>query len=252
MLRRALAALSPARLAAPLGARLQSTTKITGFDIRVGDLLEIDKALWRVEKAEFTRKAQGAANVNVFLRHFINPQKKEIRLSSTETIQKAVLDGTAHVTVLYTEGANVLVMDATSFEQQELPQSMLGDAARFLQEGMKLKVESYKGQPVLVTMPDRAEFEVAETDEARERDAGGGRDLGAVLTNGVRVRLPRHVKKGDKVRAAAGARPLRAAWRVKPHPPPCALTHHAHAHAHAHARLQVIIYTATAEYAGKA
>ena len=115
--------LQPRRCPPALGLRQQSTTKITGFDIRVGDLLEIDKALWRVEKAEFSRKAQGAANVNVFLRHFILPQKKELRLSSTETIQKAVLDGTVHVSVLYTEGKNVLVMDATTFEQQEQTQT---------------------------------------------------------------------------------------------------------------------------------
>ena len=183
-----------------LGAlrRFQST-KITGFDVRVGDLLEIDKTLWRVEKTESTRRAQGAANVNVFLRHFKLPQKKEIRLSSTETIQKAELDGTVHVSVLYVEGENVLVMDSTSFEQQELPLAMLGEASRFLQEGMKLKMESYKGQPVLLTMPDRAEFEVGEVEEGREREAGGGRDLLALLTNGVKVRLPKHIKKGDKV-----------------------------------------------------
>lgn len=199
--------------AASSAARWQSsTTKITGFDVRAGDLLEIDKTLWRVEKAEFTRKAQGAANVSIFLRHFVLPQKKEIRLSSTESIFKAVLDGTAHVTVLYVEGENVLVMDSSSFEQQELPLTMLGDAARFLQEGMKLKVESYKGKPVIVVMPDRTEVEVAVVEEAREREAGGGRDVVGILTNKVKVRLPKHIKAGDKV----------------------------------------IVYTATGEYAGKA
>ena len=186
-------------LGAPLLPRRANTTKVTGFDLRANDLLEIDNTLWRVEKAEFSRRAQGAANVQVYLRHFTAGTKKEVRLSSTETVQKAVLDGTATVTALYTQGDSVLVMDAATFEQTELPLGMLGDAARFLLEGMTLKVESFKGKPVTVTMPDRAEFEVGEVDEAREREAGGGRDSGATLTNGVRVRMPKHVKKGDKV-----------------------------------------------------
>jgi elongation factor P len=159
--------------------------------------LEIDSTLWRVEKAEFSRRAQGAANVQLYMRHFTNGTKKEVRLSSTETVQKAVLDGTAHVTFLYKEGENLLVMDSSTYEQTELPLGMLGESARFLQEGMALKVESYKGKPVIVVMPDRAEFEVKEVEEARETATAGG--VTAVLANGVRVRLPKHVRAGDKV-----------------------------------------------------
>ena len=187
----------PARSPCERSRRPFSTSKITGFDVRSGDLLEIDSTLWRVEKAEFSRRAQGAANVQLYMRHFTNGTKKEVRLSSTETVQKAVLDGTAHVTFLYKEGENLLVMDSSTYEQTELPLGMLGESARFLQEGMALKVESYKGKPVIVVMPDRAEFEVKEVEEARETATAGG--VTAVLANGVRVRLPKHVRAGDKV-----------------------------------------------------
>ena len=189
-----------------LPGRLFSTTKITAFDVRKDDLLILEEGkaedpnvdLYRVETASFSRRAQGAANMQLQLRHFLRGTKKEVRLGSTEFILKAELDGTKHVSVLYPEGDSVVVMDE-AFEQTELPLAMLGEAGRFLQDGMQLKVESFQGKPVICTMPEKATFEVQEMAAFEQKEDKGAREVTAVLSNGVKVKVPKHCKVGDKV-----------------------------------------------------
>lgn len=186
--------------------RRSITTKITAFDIRKDDLLlleESDLGLYRVESASFSRRAQGAANMQLALRHLLRGNKKEIRVGSTEFIQKAELDGTKFVQVLYTSGDSIVVMDET-FEQFELPSSMLGDGIVYLQDGMQIKVESFDGKPVLCTMPDKAEFEVKEVGDLEAKEDKGAREITGVLSNGMKIKLPKHIKAGEKVLVFTG------------------------------------------------
>ena len=83
--------------------------------------------------------------------------------------------------MLYVADDSVSVMDTKTFEQSEIPLSVLGDRAPYLQDGMHLYVESYKGQPAVVNIPMRATFTIASTEET-----GGGT---ATLDNGVTLRV---------------------------------------------------------------
>tara|TARA_B100000524_G_scaffold199314_1_gene103671 strand:- start:387 stop:641 length:255 start_codon:yes stop_codon:yes gene_type:complete len=60
-----------------------------------------------------------------------------------------------------------------SFEELELGVGLLGDDARWLQEGMSVHVQRYENEPIAVTLPTRVSF-------ASRGGERAGRELGGV------------------------------------------------------------------------
>ena len=90
-------------------------------------------------------------------------------------------------------------MDPESYEQVEIPRSLLGPQAAFLESGMKLAVEFVEGRPVNVVMPDILEGRVADTAPASHQQQDSNFKP-AKLENGVEVMVPQFVRTGDLVR----------------------------------------------------
>ena len=189
------AALAPA----PRGGRLHLARRapalcrgvgITGSEIRPGDLLEMDGGLWRVTWGQVSRTAQGRAYMQCEVRHLTEGTKKDLRFRSDEPVERADLDPGRKVQVLYSDGSAVHVMDVASCEQTEIPLQYLPEGTqRYLQDGMFLHVEMFKGVPAVINFPMRVTFAVTGVE-----DASGT----IFLENGMRVRAPKHVKVGDK------------------------------------------------------
>lgn len=64
---------------------------------------------------------------------------------------------------LFGEGDTCTFMRPDTFEQAEVPNPVLGLAARFLQPGMELPVEFFDGHPITVVFSDVAEARVVDT-----------------------------------------------------------------------------------------
>ena len=163
---------------------------VAAGEIKEGDLIEIEGGLWRVMSKALSRTAQGRAYVQTEFRHLTEGTKKELRLRSEDFVERIALTSPAKYQVLYVTGDHIAVMHEKTFEQVEIPVSLLGDRAHFLQDGISLVVESHAGAPVLVHLPARMTFSVASVD-----DAGGT----ATTAAGFKLRVPKHVKPGDSI-----------------------------------------------------
>lgn len=159
--------------------------------MKEGDLLEIDGGLWRVMSKAISRTAQGRAYVQTELRHLTGEVKKAIRLRSEDYVERVALSSPTKYQVLYVVGDAVLAMHEKTFEQVEIPLALLGDRAGYLRDGISLVVEEHAGAPVLVHLPPRMEFGVAALDE--------GQGLATLDQGGIRLRVPKHVRLGDRV-----------------------------------------------------
>lgn len=182
---------------------------VSAGDVKEGDLLEIDGGLWRVMSKALSRTAQGRAYVQTEvrgryecdakpaplphvtqMRHLTEEVKKQMRLRSEDVMERVNLSTPMKFQVLYIEGAQVLVMNGTTFEQLEIPIALFGDRKQYLQDGITLVVESHAGVPVLVHLPPRMTFEVTSLDD------GGST---ATTSQGFKLRVPKHVKVGDRI-----------------------------------------------------
>lgn len=172
--------------------------KISGVDIRPGNIIEYEGGLWKAVKIQHTQPGKGGAYMQVELKNLIDGRKNNVRFRSAETVEKVRLD-TREYQFLFADGDMLTFMDKESFEQIELPADMLGDAAAFLQDGMDVMLELYEEKPISVQLPDQVEAEIVEADAVVKGQTASSSYKPAILDNGVRVMVPPHISAGTRI-----------------------------------------------------
>jgi elongation factor P len=172
--------------------------KIGANDIRVGNLLELDKRLWVVLKTQHVQPGKGGAFMQVEMKDIKDGTKNNNRFRSSETVTKVSLE-VRDFQFSYASGDSIELMDTTNYEQISLSKELVGDQFAFLQEGMDVKVEFYGEEPVAVVLPDTMIAEIAECEPAIKNQTASSSYKPAKLTNGVRITVPPFVGVGDKV-----------------------------------------------------
>jgi elongation factor P len=172
--------------------------KISGVDIRPGNILEWEGGLWRAVKIQHTQPGKGGAYMQVEMKNLIDGRKTQNRFRSSETVEKVRLD-TKEFQFLFADGEDLVFMDKDTYDQINLPADMLGDAAAFLQDGMEVILELYDEKPISVQLPDTIEAEIVEADAVVKGQTASSSYKPAVLDNGVRVMVPPHISAGTRI-----------------------------------------------------
>jgi elongation factor P len=178
--------------------------KTIASELRSGDVIEHGDSggagsMWRVESQHFSRMGMGRAFMQIQLRNVKLGTKKDIRLRTDEEVERVQLEQPKKYQVLFWDKEKVTVMEPTTFEQLELPVGLMGDVGVYLEEGMLVTVQTYQGEAAGVTVPQKVVCEVAEVTENPAGSARDNRDISAVLTNGVKIKVPKFIKPGDRI-----------------------------------------------------
>jgi len=172
--------------------------KISGVDIRPGNILEYEKGIWRVAKTQHTQPGKGGAFMQVEMKNLIDGRKTNVRFRSADTVEKVRLD-TKEYQYLYTDGDKLVFMDNETYEQILLDVDMLGDEVAFLQDGMEVTLELYDERPISVQLPDQIEATIVEADAVVKGQTASSSYKPAILDNGVRVMVPPHISSGTRI-----------------------------------------------------
>jgi elongation factor P len=172
--------------------------KISGVDIRPGNIIEYEGGIWRAVKIQHTQPGKGGAYMQVEMKNLIDGRKTNVRFRSAETVERVRLD-TKDYQFLYRDGDMLVFMDTDTYEQVSLPEDLLGEAAAFLQDGMQVKLDMYNERPISVELPDQVEATIVEADAVVKGQTASSSYKPALLDNGVRVMVPPHITAGTKI-----------------------------------------------------
>ena len=172
--------------------------KISGVDIRPGNILEYEGGIWKVAKTQHTQPGKGGAYMQVEMKNLIDGRKTNVRFRSADTIERVRLD-TKEFQYLYEDGEMLVFMDNDTFEQIMLPSDLLGDAKAFLQDGMEVTLELWEEKPISVALPEQVEAVIVEADAVVKGQTASSSYKPAVLDNGVRVMVPPHIESGTRI-----------------------------------------------------
>ena len=172
--------------------------KISGVDIRPGNIIEYEGGIWRAVKIQHTQPGKGGAYMQVELKNLIDGRKSNVRFRSAETVERVRLD-TKDFQFLFAEGDQLTFMNKENYDQVQLPRDLLGDAAAFLQDGMDVVLEIWEERPISVQLPDTIEATVVEADAVIKGQTASSSYKPAVLDNGVRIMVPPHIGAGTKI-----------------------------------------------------
>lgn len=172
--------------------------KISGVDIRPGNIIEYEGSLWRATKIQHTQPGKGGAYMQVEMKNLFDGRKTNTRFRSSETVDKVRLD-TRDFQFLYPEGEMLTFMDKENYEQVTLEANTMGEERAFLQDGMDVVIEFYEERPVSVQLPEHVALLVSETEPALKGQTAASSYKPALLENGVRVTIPPFINAGERV-----------------------------------------------------
>lgn len=172
--------------------------KISGNEIRVGNVIEYENSLWVAVKTMHTQPGKGGAYMQVELKNLIHGTKKNERFRSAETVEKVQLEE-QEFQYLYAEGDSLVFMDQQTFDQINLQKEFVGDAAVYLQDNMIVSVCMHEGTPLSVKLPDTVVLEIETAEPVVKGQTASSSFKPAILTNGVKVMVPPHIDAGMRV-----------------------------------------------------
>ena len=173
--------------------------KIEGNSIRVGNVIEHKERLWRVSKTQHVKPGKGGAFLQTEMKDIRNGTKLNERFRSSETVERVRLEQKDHQ-FLFRSSDEFTFMDVESFEQITLLLDMIGEeAAKYLDEGMVVNIESFEGDVIGMSLPDTVVLEIVEADVVTKGQTAASSYKPAVLSNGVRTAVPPYIKNGTKV-----------------------------------------------------
>jgi len=172
--------------------------KISGVDIRPGNILEYEGGIWKVAKIQHTQPGKGGAYMQVEMKNLQDGRKTNVRFRSADTVERVRLD-TKEFQFLYAEGDDLVFMDNDTYEQIQLPGDLLGDARPFLQDGMQVNLELWDEKPISVELPAQVEATIVEADAVVKGQTASSSYKPAILDNGVRIMVPPHIGSGTRI-----------------------------------------------------
>jgi len=147
-----------------------------------------------------TPSARGAATlVRVKGRNVLTAQVLDMTFKSGDKFEEPDLER-RKMSYLYADGDDHHFMDDRSFEQFHLGRQALGDAVRWLCEGIVLTAIVFEGRIVGVEVPQFVEFDVVETGPGGRTDMASGKvTKPATLSNGTQIKVPVYLEAGERV-----------------------------------------------------
>src|SRR5690348_13514192 len=98
--------------------------KISGVDIRPGNIIEYEGGIWRAVKIQHTQPGKGGAYMQVEMKNLVDGRKTNVRFRSAETVERVRLD-TKDFQFLYHDGDMLVFMDKDTYDQVSLPEDLL-------------------------------------------------------------------------------------------------------------------------------
>jgi elongation factor P len=172
---------------------------ISTNDMRPGQTLEIGGGLFTIVDYQHIKPGKGQAFVRTKLKNVNTGAVVEKTFRADEKVNLAVLDK-REMQYLYSDSAGLVFMDNESYEQMHVDAGLIGDARRFLTEGMTLIVPVYEGTPVGAEMPINVVLEVTETEPGLKGDRVSGALKVATVETGATVQVPLFVETGQRIK----------------------------------------------------
>ncbi len=168
-------------------------------ELRKGVTFELDGNLYKVLDYSHNKTGRGNANIRIKARNLITGANIERTFNSGQSVQDVSLDF-ANVSYLYNDGDLYYFMDKETFEQPGIKKESLGESAKYLQEGMEVKLTFYKGEAIDVEMPTSVDLKVVEAEMAIRGDTATGVTKKVTTETGLVVQCPNFVNVGDTIR----------------------------------------------------
>lgn len=167
-------------------------------DIKNGMTIVMDGGLYVIQDFQHVKPGKGPAFVRIKLKNLRTGSTTEDTYNTNIKITKAHIEK-QNVAYLYTSGDNLVFMNNETYEQFEVPASTLKEDAKYIKEGIDIQIDFYEGEIIGVTLPEKIEYEVVDTEPAVKGNTATNASKDATLETGLVVKVPLFINVGERI-----------------------------------------------------
>ena len=172
---------------------------ISATDLKNGTTFLSNGKPYQVIKYSLIKMGRGGATVKVTARNLETGSIEEKSFSSNAAVDE-VNTYKKKLQYLYKTGNGLIFMDPATYEQAEIPLTVLGDAVIFLKEGEAVDVLFWDEKPISCELTPKVTLAVAECDPGVKGNSATNIYKPAVLENGLKLKVPLFIKVGDRIK----------------------------------------------------
>ncbi|MGH8671936.1 MAG: elongation factor P [Burkholderiales bacterium] len=175
-------------------------SKALATEIRVGNLIEFEKRLWRVLKCYHVHVGgRGGAFMQVEAKDVESGSKLNQRFRTDEKIERAFVES-REMTYLYRDGSGFVFMDKENYEQLNLGEDFLEGQAEYLLPETEVLVNFHNSRALSLQLPASVVLTVVETEPSLKGATATGSYKPAKTETGLSVMVPPFVVEGEKIK----------------------------------------------------
>ena len=167
-------------------------------DIKNGMTIIMDGNLCTIQEFQHVKPGKGPAFVRIKLKNLRTGSTTEDTYNTNIKIQKAHIDKN-EVQYLYNSGDIYTFMNNETYEQIEVPAKVLADNIKFIKEGLTINLDIYEGEIIGITLPEKVEYEVVETEPAVKGNTATNASKDAKIETGYVVKVPLFINEGERI-----------------------------------------------------
>ena len=175
-------------------------SQATTADFYKGMFIEFKNEPHQIVEFQHVNPGKGSAFVRTRVKNIKTGRVQEFTYKSGENVEELPIN-TIEMQYLYKEADTYHFMNNRTYEQTELPKSVLGDYTKLLKENEIYQILMMEDEAVGIRFPKKVRLKIIDTTDraAKGNTASGNATKEAILETGLSVQVPLFIKNGDTI-----------------------------------------------------
>ena len=169
-------------------------------EVKKGCVIKHQGDLFLVTDSRFTNPGKGSPFVTAKMKSITKGKSIEMTYKPVDDIEIVEVQN-QRLQYLYKNGGFYSFMNNDNYETYELEEEIVGDAGKYLKDGMEVYGVMYEDRVIAISIAPKMQYKVVDAPPAVKGDtASSGRLLKEVtLENGLIVKAPIFIKTGETI-----------------------------------------------------
>ena len=167
-------------------------------DIKNGMTIKYEGNIYQVVEFQHVKPGKGSAFVKTKLKNLRAGTTQEITFNAGIKMEKADVRKN-QLSYLYSTGDAYVFMDNNTYDQIEIPASLVENEAKFLKEGMNVESMVIEGEVVGITLPEKVSYKVISAPEAVKGNTTSTAQKDVTIETGYTLKAPLFISEGEEI-----------------------------------------------------
>ena len=168
-------------------------------EFRNGLTIRMDGELWSIVEFQHVKPGKGGAFVRTRLKNVKTGRVIDRTYRSGEKVDDVRLEKKVFQ-YLYQDETGFVFMDNKTYDQIAVSGDNIGDASKYITEGMDVEILFDGTDPIGVEPPMFVELQITKSDPGVKGDTASGGTKPATLETGYVIQVPLFVQEGETVK----------------------------------------------------